>query len=247
MRLALFADIHANREAFTACLDHAGRAGYDRLVLLGDIVGYGADPAWTLDTAMKLVSNGATAVLGNHDEAVVKGRRKTMHSGAQRVIEWTKAVLEPSHIEFLGSLPLRVEDSGCLYVHANAWAPGEWEYITSPFEAARSLAVAKTGLTFCGHVHEPAVYHQGASGRVEYFRPVPGVSIPAGVRRRWLVNAGAVGQPRDGLPAACYVMFDSAHKTITYYRVPYDVNSAAARIRNAGLPELLAARLERGE
>jgi len=245
VRIALLTDIHANREAFAACLAHAARATPDRYAFLGDLVGYGADPAWTVDTVMDYVRRGAICVIGNHDQAISGPVRDTMQPDARRVIEWTRAQLNASQIEFLTGQPLQVEVAGCLYVHANAWAPAQWEYILAAFDARSSMAATRARFTFCGHTHEPALYNMGRDWRAAAFKPVPGTAIPLGTHRRWLAIPGSVGQPRDGITAACYALFDSERCTITFYRVPYDVDSASAKVRAAGLPEELAIRLER--
>jgi diadenosine tetraphosphatase ApaH/serine/threonine PP2A family protein phosphatase len=145
--------------------------------------------------------------------------------------------LNDAQLEFLAALPLQHEYEDELYVHANAWAPQGWAYIESAMEAKRSLNATRCRYTFCGHVHEPALYHLAQDGRAVHFEPEPGIAIPLGALRRWLAIPGSVGQPRDGVPAACYAIFDDAQRTLTYYRVPYDFDSAAAKIRTAGLPE----------
>lgn len=245
-RLALFADVHANREALAACLAHARRQGYDRAVFLGDLVGYCADPAWVLDEIVKRAGRGDIVLLGNHDEAVVRGPRASMHPDAAQVANWTAGRLDPAHRGFLAGLPLTVEAGDLLFVHANAWAPRRWEYLTSADHAGRSLAATGSRCTFFGHVHEPALYHQGATGRVGVFTPGPGVAIPLGPRRRWVVNPGSVGQPRDGIPAACYAIYDGSKQQLEYHRVPFDAAAAARKIVAAGLPKRFGARLGEG-
>ena len=242
MRIALLTDIHANLEALTACLEHADRARADRCVFLGDLVGYGADPGPVLDLVMSLVARGGVAILGNHDRAVLSGLGQ-MNPEARTVVEWTRSRLGPNQIGFLGALPLGVEEEGRLYVHANAWAPDRWEYITSPFDAGRSMRATRCGLTFCGHMHTPALYHMASDGRASAFTPVPGTGIPLGPQRRWLAIPGSVGQSRDGNPAACYALFDDALHLLTYHRVPYDDQAPLRKILAAGLPLSFNARL----
>lgn len=246
MQIAFLADLHANREALAACLAHARRAQPARYVFLGDLVGYGADPGWVVDTVMSFTREGAVAVLGNHDAAVVHGPSQTMNADAQKVIAWTRAQLTAPQMEFLAGLPLQVEDGEMLYVHANAWAPERWEYITGTFDARSSMLATRCRYTFCGHVHEPALYHVGASQRANAFVPVPGCGIPLSRQRRWLAIPGSAGQPRDGMPAACYAMFDTVTTVLTYFRVPYDFAAAARKVRAAGLPERFVVLLEQG-
>lgn len=246
MRLALLADLHANREATTACLARLRKLGFDRAVVLGDLVGYGADPGWTVDTVQRLVDDGAFAVQGNHDDAVVNGPGEQMHAQARAAIDWTRNQLDAAQLGFLAALPLTVADDDRLYVHANARAPAEWGYISSPAAAARSLAATPARITFCGHVHEPALYHSRPDGSAGHFQPRAGFATPLAGRRRWLALPGSVGQPRDGNPAACCALLDTHSETLTFLRVPYEHEAAAARIRAAGLPDAFAARLAQG-
>jgi diadenosine tetraphosphatase ApaH/serine/threonine PP2A family protein phosphatase len=246
MTTALLADIHANREALEACLDHAQRHGADQYVLLGDFVGYGADPAWVVDRVMALVEEGALVVLGNHDKAVTAEPGNNLNPDARRAVQWTRAQLNDTQLAFLARLPLKAEDGPVLFVHANAWAPQDFEYILAPVDAGRSMNACRARITFCGHVHEPKLYHIGITQRVEQFTPVPGVEIVLASSRRWLGLPGSVGQPRDGNPDACYALFDELTNFYTCWRVAYDVNAAVAKMRAAGLPQLLATRLEGG-
>lgn len=246
MRTAILTDLHANREAVMACMAHAGERNVQRHAFLGDLVGYGADPGWVLDTVMQHVEQGAIAVLGNHDQATVQGARSQMHAEANRAIDWTRSQLTPEQLEFLGNLPLKVEQAGCLYVHASAAAPEQWEYITGRLEATRSMHATDCQVTFCGHVHIPALYNMSATGKVSSFTPVGDSNIPLATTRHWLAIPGAVGQPRDGNPAACYAIFDDASHDLTFFRVPYDCQAAADKIIAAGLPTSFGQRLLEG-
>src|SRR5215207_5424191 len=133
------------------------------------------------------------------------------------------------------------EETPFLFVHASARDPGRWRYVTDETEAALSLAATQARITFCGHTHLPALFH-AAARRVGRFRPVAGAPMPLLPSRRWLAVLGAVGQPRDRDPAACYGLFDGERSELTYVRAPYDVEAAAAKIRAAGLPSWLAER-----
>lgn len=246
MRIALFTDLHGNREALSECLAHARQRGAERYVFLGDLVGYGADPGWVVDTVMSHVARGAVAVMGNHDSAVVHQGTGQMHPEANQAVEWTRAQLNEEQRDFLAQLPLTVEEGACLYVHASAHAPGQWHYIFDVVEATRSLYATNAHITFCGHVHEPALYNISATGKVSTFTPVGDSSIPLPVTRRWLAIPGAVGQPRDGNPAAAYALFDDAARDLTFFRIPYDCDAAARKIMAAGLPVRMGQRLLMG-
>ncbi len=238
-------DIHANREALEACLGHARRNDVSRYVFLGDFVGYGADPCWALDTVMDYVAHGAVAVLGNHDAAAL-GVNEHMNALATAAMEWTRVQLTSDHLDFLDQLPLIADDGARLYVHASANEPDQWHYVTDLYAASRSLMATDAQVTFCGHTHVPALFHMSMTGKFASFEPVARVEIPLTRQRRWIAMIGAVGQPRDRNPAACYAVLDDERDALTYFRVPYDIDAAAAKIRAAGLPSYLARRLYEG-
>jgi diadenosine tetraphosphatase ApaH/serine/threonine PP2A family protein phosphatase len=240
--LAIFADIHANRQAFAACLDAAHARGAERMILLGDYVGYGADPEWTLDTVIGLVERGAVAVLGNHDEAVTTPTI-TFNAVAQAAIEWTRGRLGVEQRRFLSDLPLTLQEENRLYVHSEASSPASWHYVQDASDAARSIMATSSHITFCGHIHSPALYSMSAAAAITGFVPASGVPVQLLAGQRWLAVLGSVGQPRDGNPAASFAMLDTGRQEITWCRVPYDVEAAAARIRENGLPRRLADRL----
>jgi diadenosine tetraphosphatase ApaH/serine/threonine PP2A family protein phosphatase len=242
VRLAFFADIHANRQAFAACLDAARANGAERFICLGDYVGYGGDPEWTVETVMGLVAQGTLAVRGNHDTAVGSSA-ESMNAEAQAAIEWTRGRLSAPERKFLSELPLTRQEDDRLYVHSDASQPAKWHYVRSAADAGRSLIATDAHITFCGHIHRPALYSMSVTGKMTSFIPISGVKVQLLPGRRWLAVLGSVCQPRDGDPAACFAMFDTASREITYCRVPYDVDAAAARIRGNGLPPSLADRL----
>jgi diadenosine tetraphosphatase ApaH/serine/threonine PP2A family protein phosphatase len=242
--LALLSDIHANRQAFAACLEAVRATGAERLVLLGDLVGYGGDPEWAVDVAMGLVEQGAIAVRGNHDSAVL--RSENMNAAAKIAIEWTRGRLSTAQRDFLASLPLTHEEEDRLYVHAEASRPARWRYVQSADDAAGSMLATAAQITFCGHVHQPAIYSMSAPGKITSVVPATGIPVQLGSGRQWLVVAGSVGQPRDDNPAACFLTYDTRSGEVTYRRVDYDIEMAQRRIRDGGLPEWLAERLARG-
>jgi len=246
MRLAVLTDLHANLEALEAVLEHAHNQGAEQLAFLGDLVGYGADPAPVVDRVRAAVAAGALALKGNHDEAAVTGPPRVMRPDAARAVSWTREHLDPEQLEFLEGLPLTIERGERLFVHASAAHPAEWSYVLSPLDAGRSLRAVTARQIFSGHTHTPALYHLSADAGVAGFKPVPGTPIKLSALRRWLIIPGSVGQPRDGNPAACYAMLDEATDVLVFYRVPYDAEQAARKIRAAGLPGDLGARLELG-
>lgn len=245
MLLAILSDIHANREAFEAVLAAVEGAGADRLVLLGDIVGYGADPEWCAERAMALAAGGAVVLRGNHDEAV-GNPAVSMNPTATFALEWTRRQLGSETRAFLAALPFEAREGDCLFVHADASAPPAWNYVLDASDAGRHLAACDARVSFCGHVHKPALYSTAPGGRVTHFRPVAATPVPLLPQRRWLAVMGSVGQPRDGDPAAAYALYDTQSAELRFQRAAYDVERAAGKIRAAGLPASLADRLFRG-
>lgn len=241
--LALLSDIHSNLEALEACIEHARQAGATRFAVLGDLVGYGADPAAVVDRTMALAAEGATVVKGNHDEAVEKAQ-PDLNEAARLAIEWTRQVLDAPRRAFLASLPLCVRHDDHCFVHASADRPERWTYVDGPGAARLCMNAAGTPYAFCGHVHEQRLYFEQA-GRVSLFRPTEGIAVPVPPHRRWLALPGSVGQPRDGRAAAAYALLEPGRR-ITFHRVAYDHEGAARKIRAAGLPESLARRVQRG-
>src|SRR3954454_4336128 len=207
VRLALFADIHANQQAFAACLAEARARGAERMICLGDVVGYGADPEWAVETVMDLVAGGAMAVRGNHDNAIVIPS-ENMTAEAQAAIERTRGRLSAEQRRFLAELPLTLADEERLYVHSDASNPQRWRYVVSTPEAARSLEATDAHVTFCGHIHKPALYSMSAAAKMTSFVPTSGVPVQLLGGRRWLAVIGSVGQPRDGNPSACFALYD---------------------------------------
>jgi len=251
MRLALLTDLHANREALEACLAHAERQQVDQYAFTGDFVGYGADPAWVVRTVMDYVGRGAVAVQGNHDYSVVRPTSRDagppqMHAEAREVIEWTRGQLDPEHMAFLAGLPLTQKHGNAFFVHASAYDPIRWEYVTGIEEAERSLKASRSRIVFSGHVHAPALYRRADDGRMGRHVPAGGQRIALQPQHQYLVLPGAVGQPRDQNNAACYAVFDDEAREISYFRVPYDHGAAARKVIAAGLPIVFAMRLVEG-
>ena len=249
MKLALLSDIHANLQALQACLDHAQDQGASQFALLGDLVGYGGDPAPVMDCIMQLAQGGAVVLKGNHDAMALDPPQKSEYLGEATAI-WTHAQLTHEHQQFIAALPLTARIESCFLVHASADAPGDWRYVDDERSASASLAAAAVDpavrYVFGGHVHHQTLYYKGSRGGLMAFSPVAGVPIPMPTHRHWIATVGSVGQPRDGRPSAMYALFDLGHARLTFHRVPYDHMAAAAAVRRAGLPDYFAKRLEEG-
>lgn len=245
MRIALLTDIHANLEALDACIAAAAASRVDAWVCLGDIVGYGPDPSAVIDRIAGLGARGAVVIQGNHDAAAA-AEQAGMSEKARLAIEWTRARLTAEERRYLRELPLDHRDGDRLYVHASANDPAEWHYVDAPSTAGASLAATDARFTFCGHTHQPALYHAHAGRAPTYFRPHADKSVPLPRMRRHVVVVGSVGQPRDRDARACWGLFDTSDSSIVMRRVPYDVDATMRKIKAAGLPEWLADRLALG-
>jgi len=249
MKLALLSDIHANIQAFDSCLAHAHEQGAQQFAILGDLVGYGADPVAVIQRAQDLVSAGALLIKGNHDALAVAPPAEVKTVGDNTAV-WTHAQLDASQRHFLDKLPLTLQESTILLVHASVDSPALWHYVDNQRAATASLdAVAdwpEVRYVFGGHVHLQSLYYRGAKADLMKFTPTPGVAVPVPHHRHWLATIGSVGQPRDGNPQAMYALFDTVKLQLTFHRVSYDHQAAAAAIRRAGAPAFFADRLELG-
>ena len=249
MKLALLSDIHANIQAFDACLAHAREHGAQQFALLGDLVGYGADPAAVVERARQLMVEGALLVKGNHDQLAVTPPAQVQTVG-DTTAAWTHAQLSVDQLQFLDQLPMTLQLEAIMLVHATVNDPAAWHYVYDERAARDSLdaaaALPDVRYVFCGHVHQQTLYYRGASADLMKFLPTAGVAVPVPRHRRWLATIGSVGQPRDRNPQAMYAIFDTEKLQLTFQRVSYDHHSAAVAIRQAALPALFADRLELG-
>jgi diadenosine tetraphosphatase ApaH/serine/threonine PP2A family protein phosphatase len=243
MTYLIISDIHANLEALDAVLDAAGK--YDRVLVLGDLVGYGANPNEVVDRVRALPST--TCIRGNHDKAAIDlASIEHFNHLARFAIQWTADQLTPGSREWLAALPMGPVAIDNLVEICHGAPFDEDAYIFDDLDVRRAMAAASRPLCLFGHTHVPVAfkladepYHVGPP-RTDRFK------LHLEQSARYLVNCGAVGQPRDGDPRAAYAVYDSSARTLTLARTPYDVDRAQARIRQAGLPDVLARRLAVG-
>jgi diadenosine tetraphosphatase ApaH/serine/threonine PP2A family protein phosphatase len=243
MKYLVLSDVHANLEALEATLAKAGP--YDGVLVLGDLVGYGADPNAVIERIRQL--RATTIIRGNHDKvgAGIENVEAFNHL-AKHAITWTAAALTPGNRTWLAELPagpVKIDS----WVEICHGAPFDEDvYIFDDLDARRALLMSERTLCLFGHTHVPAVYkfdtefHSIGPPRGETFRLLLNDSA------KYLVNCGAVGQPRDGDPRAAFGMLDTTSQTLTVIRVKYDMAAAQAKIIAAGLPEVLAQRLAIG-
>lgn len=241
MTTAVLSDIHGNLEALDAVLAEIAARDVGRLLVCGDVVGYGANPAECLDRLMAL---DPVIVAGNHDWAAV-GRLPTesFNDDAAAAVLWTSRQLDEPRREVLGALPLEYRDHSLLAVHSSPCAPSEWPYLVEVDDVRRAIEQSDRPLCFVGHSHVPFVY--GLGDGLEAFDRRPGRTA---LRPDWryLINVGSVGQPRDGDPRASFAVLHGESRSIELVRVVYAVDAAQDKIRAAALPDFLAWRLRWG-
>ena len=241
MRRAVLSDIHGNIDALEAVLADLRRSGIESVACLGDFVGYGAAPNECVAALKSLIEAG---VVGNHDQAST-GRLRLggFRSDAAVAARWTDERLTPENRAWLIELPFSVVWHGIRLVHASPTEPDEWRYVLSVGEAIEELRGYPERVCLIGHSHVAGAFVE-SQRRVTYVRE-PEIAIDPDIR--YLVNVGSVGQPRDGDWRAAYLVVDEDRSVLQHVRVEYDVDRAARRILDAGLPPFLAERLRWGE
>jgi len=241
-RICVFGDVHGNLPALEAVLSEAG--GCDGFWCVGDTVGYGPFPN---ECARRIEELGATGVAGNHDlGSLGKISLFDFNVHARAACEWTGRNLEERAHEYLESQPLRQTPApGFLIVHGSPMDP-VWEYIMSSEEAAMNFVGSSETVCFHGHSHAPAVFLFTLDGKVDLIIPEDGTEVELEAGFRYLVNVGSVGQPRDGDPRACYVIYQRDQGAISYHRVLYPVVEVQEKMAEVGLPSFLIKRLAFG-
>jgi diadenosine tetraphosphatase ApaH/serine/threonine PP2A family protein phosphatase len=240
VKIGIYSDVHGNLEALEAVLSAFSAEGISRLWCLGDLVGYGANPNECIARARETTES---FVLGNHDAAVVGLEETTFFNRyAREAVQWTAAHLSDENYEWLRRLPLTVTENGFLLVHSSPFEPENWHYITRVADVLNAFNAINLRAAFVGHTHQPMLLMH----REEQFFQFNGTTLKMEEGYRYLVNVGSVGQPRDGNPEAAYAVFDEEDQSVTLKRVSYDVATAQRKIREAGLPDVLAVRLASG-
>ncbi|NLI97231.1 metallophosphoesterase family protein [bacterium] len=242
MKIAVLSDLHSNADALRKVIEDAKKWGAEKYYICGDIVGYGAEPDECITIIRELR---ADAVAGNHDWGVLERTSIEYFNGdAQSAILWTKNKIKSASRIYLDSLPLILKSNELCISHANFKKPDGWEYILTLSQAAGQWASLSSSLGIIGHSHQPFI--------VKYSKEDGKTDLVESKEAFWdgntslLINAGSVGQPRDGNPRACYLRVNTKEKSVRLIRVEYDIASAQSKIINAGLPESLGRRLSYG-
>lgn len=239
MRYAIFSDVHGNLDALEAVLDAIRGESVDCCACLGDVVGYGPQPRECLAAVRRHCTS---IVAGNHDFAVAdKLSDATFNALAREATAWTRKALPESDIAYLASLPLVGSVDGGGLVHGTPYAPELFDYVQTSYDAHLAMSRMDSAVCFIGHSHIPVNFVQA---EIISYSLDPEVLVPR--EGRLIVNVGSVGQPRDRDPRACFVIYDSSEGRVSRKRVSYDIERVATKIREAGLPEALGARLRLG-
>jgi predicted phosphodiesterase len=242
VRIAVLSDIHSNLEALDAVLARATAERAGATLVLGDIVGYGADPQAVVERLVELPN--VTLIAGNHDlAATARFDTSWFNSAAEAAIRWTETVLDEGASQVLAKLEPRGNTRDALLVHGSVVDPAS-EYVFSVEQAEESFDAEDFALCFFGHTHMPTLFERTADG-------ARGIVLDDGrtIRledARYMINPGSVGQPRDSDPRAAFLLYDTETRQATVHRVEYDIERAQAKIRDAGLPPALADRLAVG-
>jgi diadenosine tetraphosphatase ApaH/serine/threonine PP2A family protein phosphatase len=239
MRYAIFSDLHANLEATEAVLADAHEHDCTHFVCLGDVVGYNANPHECLEIVQKMA---CPVVKGNHDEqATLSESSRGFNALAEAAINWTREHLTEEDKEWLRALPFLQQVRDFTIVHATLDVPEQWGYVFNSLDAVASFAYQNTTVSFFGHTHVA-----GAFVRDEGVRKVKVDQLPIEETKKYFINVGSVGQPRDGDWRAAYCIYHIEKNVVEQRRVKYDLATAQKKIIQAGLPHMLADRLELG-
>lgn len=229
MKIAIISDIHSNLEALTAVLNEIDQQKISHAYCLGDVVGYGANPN---ECIQLLQDRKIPCIAGNHDKAAIKEIDiENFSDNARAGIFWTRSVLTIEALDFLRNLPLSMEEHGILFVHSAPDEPQEFRYLFYPEDTFSSFKSFSTPLCCVGHTHRPAIFCEDM------------VSTNLSREKKFIINVGSVGQPRDGNWRSCFVVFDTKTWSLEHVRVEYDVETARKKIIEAGLPKKLGDRL----
>lgn len=238
MKAAVISDVHSNLEALHVVIKDIKKRRIKKILCLGDLVGYGANPNECVELCLEESDH---IVAGNHDWAALgKTDIRTFNPIAAEAIRWTQEQLTESSRKRLSTLPLRENVGDIFLVHASPKEPEAWHYLFRLEEFKKHFQCFEQGICFIGHSHMPGAVFQDANGYTDFIRDNP---FPLIDGRRYIVNVGSVGQPRDLDPRACYAIYDGNARAIEYIRLDYNIPRAQQKVLDAGLPEALADRL----
>lgn len=238
MKIAVLSDIHGNLEALEACLKKIDELNADELVCLGDLVDYCAQPNECIEL---ILQRSGKIVLGNHDEAQFRYSLSDGFNQNARISSiYTRTIIDKNYVDYFTTLPRTISDNNIFYVHAAPYLPELYSYILTPEAAAINFRYFDEKICFIGHSHRPIIFEETVSGanavKIDRLDPA----------KRYMINVGSVGQPRDGNPKAGFGFFNTENYEYWNVRVPYDTEKSSEKIKNEGLPLFLAERILKG-
>lgn len=242
MRYAILSDIHGNLEALQSVIQDIEKKSVDPIICLGDIVGYGPNPN---ECIQMIKATAKINLAGNHDYAPM-GKIDTSYFNhyAKLAIEWTRTELKAESEAFLANLPLSATFNGNLFVHATPYRPDEWNYIFSIDDAIKNFMAFEEQICFIGHSHSPVIFVESNN---HHYRVSLETQMTILDNERYIINIGSVGQPRDLNPRSAYAIYDTDTQTYRLNRVEYDIYKTQKKMKEAGLPDFLIARLQVGQ
>jgi predicted phosphodiesterase len=239
MKYLIFSDIHGNLEALEKILGYVEEIHPDLIISLGDVVGYGADPGKCVELVEKYAQ---VKICGNHDMAATGLLSSSgFNETAQKAIKWTSNNLNEEQLEALKNCESIFHHDDCLFAHASPLSPLNWEYVYNISQVTKIFKHSNEKFIFIGHTHIPAIISYDEEEGAKTLQHTL-VNIDQG--KRYLINTGSVGQPRDGINETCFTILDTAEGTINQRRAKYNFTLAQEKILAAGLPGSLASRLE---
>jgi len=241
MKIALISDIHGNLEALENVLRDIEKRGAEKIHFLGDAVGYGCNP----NECVKLIANHCEIkLLGNHDYAAMGLEAvENFNQLAQTSIQWTQDVLTKKSITTLADFEMEADFHDFHMVHGSPGEPDQWRYILTTQQAAKEFDAFSQSTCFVGHSHLPAIFIRDGNNEVAQFSKSSWERING---NKYIINIGSVGQPRDGDPRACYLLFDIESNKMQYQRVEYDIKKVQGKMQKAKIRDFLIERLSVG-
>jgi diadenosine tetraphosphatase ApaH/serine/threonine PP2A family protein phosphatase len=243
VKYLIFSDVHGNLEALNVVLEQIESYKPDRVICLGDIIGYGPNPN---ECIRQVYQTAHMTIMGNHDHAVL-GLTDISYFNqyAKTAVLWTRQVLTEENYKILQAYPFRLSEKNILFVHSTPIHPERWDYIFNPLEGHYYLQHLEEQVCFIGHSHQPLFFEKDQDGQISFDRKFT-FSLPVREGCKYIVNVGSVGQPRDGNPDISYGIYDTEAQIIEIKRLPYDIAITQNKMKEIGLPPFLIDRLAYG-
>jgi putative phosphoesterase len=243
VKYLIFSDVHGNLEALNVVLEQIDVCKPDKVICLGDVVGYGPNPNECIQQVHQVAH---ITIMGNHDHAVL-GLTDISYFNqyAKLAVLWTRQVLTEENYKILQKYPFRVSEGDILFVHSTPLHPERWDYIFNPLEGQYYLQHLEEQVCFIGHSHQPLFFEKDQDDQIIFDRKFA-FTLPIREGCKYIINVGSVGQPRDGNPDVSYVIYDTDAKTVEVKRLPYDISLSQKKMEDIGLPAFLIDRLAYG-